>query len=567
MLARRGWQRGRAIPAGSTRYQRRHGVQSEREYKERAKADGTITYYINLGLKTWPETRDALLEIEAACRHRGGLRVDRVSLTADRRMGLPPAQRASAIEETGIMFWSETDWAGTGSEVDVQGILNDHAVGSPASVVNAEAAIRAGISYVGNLAQMSYGYPGVSDDVEQMAQTVEAIGIVAAHRGNGVVLDSYIDDGFCATFHDAATSLAWCMFHHHVASHLIGAAHAPSYGSTFADPTLKAAYGLAMDAINPEKVPPSLVHGDTNSLRLEDSFDRSAVIVANDVFFTIASQLAHPTGAAVHATPLSEPHRIPTIEDVVQSLEIGNEAERRAREALHLVDWRPAHALRDEIVRGGRTVLAAMMAGLTELGVDTNDPLQCLLATRRLGAARIEEMWGAGEPDTAYPRGFKPVAETDTLRRLRDRQSGVLANLHERPDLLGLTIVVASGDIHEYGLWVVANVLRELGANVVDLGTSVDNDLIIQAAAETAADAVALSTYNGMALTLGRDLAARAARRGLTAPLFVGGRLTEDVDGGRSVDVSERLAADGLVPCPTLEHMIARLRPAVADRA
>ena len=28
-----------------------------------------------------------------------------------------------------------------------------------------------------------------------MANTVEAIGMIAAHRDNGVVLDSYIDDG------------------------------------------------------------------------------------------------------------------------------------------------------------------------------------------------------------------------------------------------------------------------------------------------------------------------------------------------------------------------------------
>src|SRR4029079_15075134 len=155
-------------------YQALHDVRSERFYKERAKGEGIITYYINLGLKDWPETRAALLDVQDRASRRG-LRVDRVSLTADRRMGLAPDDRASAIEETGLMFWTEADWTGTGTEVDVQGILNDHAIGSPAGVVNAEAAIRAGISYIGTLAQMSYGYPGLSDDVAQMAETVEAI--------------------------------------------------------------------------------------------------------------------------------------------------------------------------------------------------------------------------------------------------------------------------------------------------------------------------------------------------------------------------------------------------------
>jgi methylmalonyl-CoA mutase cobalamin-binding subunit len=558
-LADEGRELAKRIPVGTTNYQIARHVRSEREYKERCAQDGTITYYINLGLKTWPETRDALQYVQAECKRRK-LRVDRVSLTADRRMGLLPGKRKEAFEETGIMFWTDDDWIGTGTEIELQGIINDHAVGSPASVVNAEAAIRAGISYIGNLSQQNYGYPAYSDDVQQMCNTVRAIGMIAAKRDDGIVLDSYIDDGYCATFHDAATSLGWCMFHHHVARDLIGAAHSPSYGSTMADPVLKQAFGLALWQINRDRVPPSLVHGDTNTLRPEDSFDRSSVVVVQDVFFSICNQLAHPTGAAVHVTPVSEPVRIPTPDDIVTSLEIGNEAERRARASLQLIDWTPVYEMRDRIVEGGQRVYDSLIAGLSDLGVDTTDPLQLLLATRRLGAVRIESMYGAGEPDASYPRGFRPIAETDTLRRLIEREKEVLENLSvPRRALQGRRIVAASGDIHEYGLFVLVSVLRELGADVVDLGTSVDNELLVEAAAETAADAIALSTYNGMALSLGRDLMQRRTRRGLAVRVFLGGRLTEDVDGGKSVPVRDRLDALGADPCETVEEMIAKL--------
>lgn len=560
-LVERGRTLAQSLRVGTTRYQRRHAVQSERFYKERCRAEKTITYYINLGLKTWPETRDALRWIQDECRRRK-LRVDRVSLTADRRMGLLEDAREAAIEETGIMFWTAEDWAGVGSEIELQGILNDHTVGSPASVVNAAAAIEAGISYIGNLSQQSYGYPSWSDDVEQMANTVVAMGMLAAKKDEGVVLDSYIDDGYCASFHDAATSLGWCLFHHYVARDLIGVAHSPSYGSTFADPLLKAAFGLALDAVNVERIPPSLVHGDTNSLRPEDSFDRSAATVANDVFFTVARELTFPTGAAVHATPLSEPVRIPTPEDIVQSLEIGNEAERRAREALRLIDWRPAQELAEQIGAGGELVFRRLLEGLVSFGVDRRDPLQLLVATRRLGAARIEELYGAGEPDSSYPRGFVPIAETDTFRRLVAQRQDVLAALatgRARPDLGGVKVVAASGDVHEYGLYVLVSVLRELGADVVDLGTSVDPDLVIQAAAETAADAVAFSTYNGMALSIGRELQTGLHGRRLRARLFIGGRLTEDVNGAKSVDVTPHLAELGAFPCTRVEDMVGRL--------
>src|SRR5437762_2472394 len=85
-----------------------------------------------------------------------------------------------------------------------------------------------------------------------------------------------------------------------------------------------------------------------------------------------------------------------------------------------------------------------------------------LPSTRRLGAARIEELYAVGEPDSAYPRCFVPVAETDTLRRLvrhsRDELDALAAS-GTPPDLRGVSVVAASGDVHEYGLYVLVAVL------------------------------------------------------------------------------------------------------------
>jgi len=557
-LAARGLRMAHALDTGWSSYCRNRQVRSEREYKEATIGRNEITYYINLGLKSWPEPRDALRQVLEACR-RLKLKCDRVSLTADRRMGLPPEARPTALEETGIMFWTRDDWQGAGADLDIQPILNDHAVGSPASVENASAAIEAGFGYVGNLSQQAYRYPGWSSDVEQMIRTVVAIGMIAGKRADGVVLDSYIDDGFCASFHDAATSLGWCLLHRYIAEDLIGAAYAPSYGSTFADPLLKQAFGLALDTINVSRVPPSLVHGDTNSLDASYSLDRNAAIVTSDIFFTIASQLVHPTGAAVHPTPLTEPSRIPTVEDIVQSLEIGNEAERRAREAVRLIDWRPIYALRDQILAGGRAVYRNLLEGLALLGVNVRDPLQLLVATKRLGAIEIERAFGAGEPDPSYPRGRKPLVATDTFKRAAARRQNVLDTLRlmdPQPTLSGLRVVTASGDIHEYGLYVVVGVLEELGCAVTDLGTSVDNEAVAAAAAETAADAIALSTYNGLAASLTADLMKRLDLRGIRPRVYVGGRLTEDVGTAKSIDMSDKITQAGAIPCALVEDMI-----------
>jgi methylmalonyl-CoA mutase cobalamin-binding subunit len=383
-----------------------------------------------------------------------------------------------------------------------------------------------------------------------------------------VVLESYVEDGFCASFHDLATALGWNMFHRYVAEELIGAAHSQSYGSTFADPIRKQAYGLAMDAINVHRVPPSFTHGDTNSFGVEEDFDRNAVIVATDVMYTIARELKHPTGGAVHATPVSEATRIPTVEELIDSLVIANEAEQRARACPGIIDWRPIYEMRDRIVAGGRQVFDNLLRGLAEIGVDTRDPLQLLLATRRLGASAIEELFNAGEPDSSYPRGFAPVEPSDTLVRLLDRRDAVLRSLEERglPDLRGITVVSASCDIHEYGLFVLNETLGRCGAKVVDLGTSVHSSEIAKVVVETAADAVAVSTYNGMALSLGKQVLGELDARGVRPAVFFGGRLNQDFEGEEAVDVRDMLRSEGVVPCDTVEEMAAGLREVLASR-
>ena len=566
-LVEAGRKRARKIPLGRSRYTEIHGVASDREYKERCREAKTITTYLNLGYKSWAETAAALNEI-AARGEKLGFRLDRVSLIPDRRMGLPPDLRDKAFEETGIMMRSEADWQGAARDTPVQPIWNDHNLGSPAALVNTESALRAGFGYIGNLAQHNYGYPLWEDDAEQIARTVEAIGMIAEKSSDGVVLEAYIEDGFAASFHDLATSLGWCLFHRYIAEDLIGAPHSQSYGSTFSDPVLKQAFGLALDAINVHRVPPSFTHGDTNSFGPEDPFDRNAVVVMMDVFYTIARELRYPTGGAVHATPVSEAQRIPTVDELVQSLVIINEAERRARISGHLIDWRPILETRDQILDGGRRVFDKILSGLNELGVDIRDPLQLLLATRRLGGSKIEELFGAGEPDTSYPRGFRPVVPSDTLRRLMKRfeeeMSSVTMN-DASPDLRGLRIITASGDIHEYGLFVVSQVLSRLGAKVINLGTNATSQAIVKVAVESDADVVALSTYNGMALSLGRQLQTLLRERGLRTALFMGGRLTEDLPGQPAADVRDQLEADGVAACQSSADMVRRLKPTLVS--
>ena len=84
-----------------------------------------------------------------------------------------------------------------------------YAGGFPAAVENTQAALAAGSTAIGNLGQyFTFRIPGHDDDIEATAQTVRALGLIAA-QPVPILVQSNLDDGFAAQF----TDLASCSFH------------------------------------------------------------------------------------------------------------------------------------------------------------------------------------------------------------------------------------------------------------------------------------------------------------------------------------------------------------------
>jgi methylmalonyl-CoA mutase cobalamin-binding subunit len=565
-LVKAGRERVASLDIPSSKYCRERGVRSERDYKAIARDSGISTTFINIGYETWGETAAVLNELASRGRANGYV-IDRATLIVDRRMGLPPELRSTAVRETGLMFDDPDEWLATGEDVATQCQYADHNLFSPAAVMNTEAAMTAGISYIGNLAQISWEWPPWDDDVERFCRTVQALGMLSAKR-NLFVVENYHDDGFQGSFYDVATMIGWALFMRHVTD-LVGVDQSQTFGSQWTDPMLKQAYALALDAINTARVPPAVIHSDTNSIGVRDNFDRNATLVAVDAYFSALREARQPTGAALHVTPVTEAVRIPTVDDLDQSLIIGQEAIARARATPGLVDWRPIEQLRDRMLTGGHRVFSNILTGLQQLGVDTNDPLKLLLATYRIGAVKLEELFHAGEPDPAYPRGFEPVVMSEVARRLLAWRDDTVARISGNgglPNLSGIKVVAASGDIHEYGLFVVTQVLGRCGATVIDLGTSVGSEDLAKVAREAAADSLAISTLNGGALAFAQQIQRELAKRDIDPPLFMGGRLTESRGDDDSVDVRDDLQRLGVHACVAVEDMVREIRPTLAGR-
>jgi methylmalonyl-CoA mutase cobalamin-binding domain/chain len=108
-------------------------------------------------------------------------------------------------------------------------------------------------------------------------------------------------------------------------------------------------------------------------------------------------------------------------------------------------------------------------------------------------------------------------------------------------------------DVHDVVRDALALALPRAGGEVVLLPTDVTPAAIAEVAVAEDADAIILGTYNGAALSIGRELHTALERAGFDGQVIVGGRLNEDLGGELPVDVTADLAALGFAPAADVE--------------
>jgi methylmalonyl-CoA mutase cobalamin-binding domain/chain len=554
---------GRAMAQGIERarsaYCEEKGVGSEREWREKAREARIPCTCMNIGLPTWAETREALGSIYEDALSRGVRPPDRFNLIAERRMGLPKDKRAEAPQETGPVMMTEQDWWELAHTVPIEPEAADNSIGGPGSVENARDALQAGVTSIGVLSQYSWRWPYYDDDVNQTVQVLQAAGMLAAFRDEGVVFDSYLEDGYPGVFHDYANYVGWAMVERFVSEELIGAAYSPSWGGLTQNPVIKSAVTLALDAVNPERVPFLYTQGDT--IGNTPDFDANMAVLNTDLLFTKMVDMRYRLGSASIAVPVTETERIPTWQEVATVQTISRRLEDYVPMVEPVVDWAQIEAMRDQLVRGGKAFFDAVIGGLAGAGIDTRDPAQLLLVLKRLGSTRCEELFGAGEADPEFPRGRRPILETDLVRKTMEERERLLVELQGRNEeeaIRGMKVLVTSTDVHEFAEFLLTSTLAAVGTDVIDFGVNRDPEDIVKAVIETDADAVVITTHNGVARAFGQRLMGELAAAGAGGvAVFMGGVLNEDVAGSEvPIDVSADLNANGIATPGTIDRLV-----------
>ena len=550
-----------SITVGPCPFLRHYGVRSESAYKQERMAAGALMFHAQVGYRSLSRSRQAYAEIHDRLAA-AGYRVDRYGICLDWSMGYPAAERAGMPRGTGLILERPEDFAVLTSAAPVAPHFGDFVIGTPAALENTAAALAAGATTIGNLGQyFTFRMPRWHDDVFTTAETIKALGLCAAQPVE-VLIHSNLDDGFAALFTDLACGIGMVLIERYIVEDLAGGRVTHCYGHTFEDPLTRLAFQRALALANP--TPGSMVYGNTTS------FGASAVAnyanLAAYMTVDIAAQRALPSGHGLNPVPVTEAMRIPEIDEIVDAHLFANRLAERTTGYGPLLDMKAADRVAGLLLEGGSRFRDRVLAGMAEAGIDTGDALELLLALRRLGARRLEELFGPGRPSETQPRGRAAIVRATTIAAL-EAQGVALVNGLDPTDLdrlrrAGLVGCVASTDVHEYGKLLVEAALRAAGVKVVDAGVSVDPDAVAERARDTHADFVAISSYNGVALPYLRTLRAELAKNGLDPPVFIGGKLNQVPDeglAGMPRDIGDDLRDLGAHVCTRVEDMLREL--------
>jgi len=560
-IAREGHKIAGNVKIGRTAFMDQLGVDSELEYKKQCIKDNKITFHAHIGLSSWEATADALIHLHNAVRDCGSV-VDRAGICLDRRMGLPKEHRDNIPSETGPMLETAEEWMQIGRVVPIQPHMGDFMIGFPAAVENTLHALRAGVTTIGNLSQFfSHEVPGWQDTVTTTVQTAEAISVMGALREQGTLMHSYLEDGFGALFCDCATVAGWAYLEKYIVEDLLGAKLAHCIGGLTTDPVKRAGWVFALHEIHDHQCIGSMIYGDTLSFTTDYTINRA--LVSEYLLWDIMAQLHCPTGHAVLPLPVTEALRVPAAEEIAEAQILGRRVEQTARRMLPHMDFRAANDFSNTITSAGKTIFGNALTGLKEADVDIEDPIQLLYMLKKLGPAIFEAMFGAGKPNPAYARGRKPVIPTDVYdlsNAVVEKNRTLFASSRSKDMLHGRRILIASTDVHEHAIMVIHQLLAEAGAEMINLGAEANPDQVIAAARDNNAEAVLISTHNGMALDYARRLKEEMAQEGINVPVVMGGILNQKVqDQALPIDVSNRIKELDFLPCPQLENNFGRL--------
>ncbi|MEY8365184.1 cobalamin-dependent protein [Anaerovoracaceae bacterium 41-7] len=536
------------ITIGETLFMKEYGVKSEVEYKQKMMEAGKIMKHSVIGWNSWDVTEDGIRAVYNGLKEAGS-GIDRLGICCDWIMGVPEQYRDRFQASGSLILNTPEEWSRLGQVVPVHPHLGDHMIGSLNGVENVTNALNAGVTSIGNLAQyFTYEYPGLEMEDYRTEDYIKAMAIMGEFKDQGVCMHCNLDDGYGAQFHDVANLLGWAKLERYVAEDLMGGRLAHCYGNLFSDSFLRIVFNRALSMINKYGTPGTFVNG--NTIDYGFCLPRNYAALCAYALPDVSCQLMYPSGYAVAPVPFTEAIRIPEPKEIIEAQLTMDMVIEKAPYYARYINWEKVNADAEKLVVGANQFFERVMNALDDLGVDINHGGEIVSVLKAIGPEQLEIAFGAGRKDKEAMRTRVPVMPTSIVQTINKIQDEALAKQSFEGDgpLSGVSVVVGSTDVHEFGKEVIRNYLRKAGAKVFDLGVSVSIGEIADTLVETGSKVLCMSTYNGMAYSFAKDLMEELKRTGMEdTHVLMGGRLNEAMDGSDvPIDVTDKLTAMGV---------------------
>lgn len=548
------------INIGRTLFFDQAGVDSEAEYKRTCMKDNRIMFHAHIGLNSWEATAGAMNFLYNSGQA-SGISIERAEICLDRSMGLPGKMRANIPAETGPVLTSNK-WDEIGQVVPIQPHMGDFMIGFPAGTVNTVNALKAGVTTIGNLSQFfAHQMPHWQDHAYTAGETIKAISILSAFRERGVMLHSYLEDGYGALFTDCSTIAGWALLEKYIVEDLLDAKLSHCIGGLTTDPLKRAGWIFALDEIHDNDSVGSMIYGDTISFTGDTVVNRA--IIGEYLLWDIMSQLECPTGHAVNPLPVTESFRIPATEEIFEAQLFGKRVEHSAKRLYPYIDLSASRDFAETVINSGRSVFRNALDGLSEGGVDIRDPVKLLYVLKKLGPAAFENMFGAGVPDTNCIRSRRPVILTDVFKasdNYLQESRKVYSVLSIEKQAEKRKLLIASTDVHEHAILIIDRLMKDIGMETIYLGAEQDTDQVTDAAVSQKPDMILISTHNGMAGEYASRLKKNLGGYNIDIPIVFGGVLNQKVEGkDLPVDIAQDLKELEIYPATDLCSLPAAL--------
>ena len=510
---------------GHSEFLRGAGCRSEADYKRLHIQSGRIMQHAQIGYRDHSRSLAACSEIYESCLARG-VTIDRYGICLDWSMGFPKDMRTNQMQGTGLILENTEDFVSLSNAAPVAPHYGDFVLGFPAALENTQHALSAGATSIGNLGQyFTFRLPNWEDDVKTTESTVSALALMAAQPVD-VLVHSNLDDGFAAVFHDLACALGAVLIEIYLVEDLIGGTVSHCFGHHYSTPVVRHAFHKALAKISPQ--PGTMVYG--NTVAYQGTAAQNYASLAGYLLVDIQAQRDTPSGHAINPVPVTENQRIPDMDEIMDAQLFAHRMIEQSKTFQPVTDASAVDHLVEKLIAGAEQFKNNLMSGFETSGIDVHDPFEMFLAIRRIGGKKLEQLYGPGQLDPRRQNRCSIVL-SDTVRSLRQAVEMNLEQLeyHDAGKLFGkrLNIVVATTDVHEHGKMLIEGIFERLDIAVVDGGISTNPHTLAKTAEASHADAIALSTYNGVALTYFQQLKDELVEAGVDIPVLIGGRLNE----------------------------------------